>query len=174
MIQDLQTYSAQKVKIHALRGSFFELTVNVKTSSGANYDFSNDSTNTSQFDNAYFSVTDVNGAAVLMVTQSDIENQTGQTINFSATISQDGKISIQSTNDTGFWPAAGIYKYTLFTEKVGDGGSTSPSQITQWLYGDFVVTDSNPAFAFVGGVPNDDEQGNVFGVAGQGSSSYSG
>ena len=46
MIQELLTYSTQKVKIKALRGNKFELTVNVRTSSGANFDFTNSSTET--------------------------------------------------------------------------------------------------------------------------------
>tara|TARA_R100001443_G_scaffold104862_1_gene113666 strand:+ start:2960 stop:3469 length:510 start_codon:yes stop_codon:yes gene_type:complete len=166
MSQDLQTYSAQKIKIQALRGDFFQLTINVKTSSGANYDFSNDSNNASQFDNAYFTVTDSNGNPPLMYTQQDVEGSTGNIVNFSATITQDGKISIESSNDTGFWPAVGKYKYSLFTEKVGDNGSTSPSQLTTWIYGEFIVKESNPAFSYLGGIPIDDD-GNPF-VAGGG------
>ena len=53
MAQELVSYSAQKVKVKALRGNYFQLVVNVKTSSGSNYDFTNSATET---DNAYFQI----------------------------------------------------------------------------------------------------------------------
>ena len=155
MSQELISYSAQKVKIKALRGNKFQLTVNVKTSSGANYDFSNDSTSASTYDNAYFQVVNTNGANVLNLYTQAISSGTNEYIDFSSTITEDGKIVIESTNDNGFWPAVGIYKYNLFTEKVGDNGNTSPSELTHWLYGDFIVMDNNPAFSTQGGVPSD-------------------
>ena len=155
MSQELISYSAQKVKIKALRGNKFQLTVNVKTSSGANYDFSNDSTSASTYDNAYFQVVNTNGANVLNLYTQAISSGTNEYIDFSSTITEDGKIVIESTNANGFWPAVGIYKYNLFTEKVGTSGNTSPSELTHWLYGDFVVENQNPAFTTQGGVPAD-------------------
>ena len=155
MSQDLITYSAQKIKIKALRGNRFELTITVKNSAGGDYDFSNDSVNASTYDNAYFQVVSTGGTNVLNSYTSAIESNTGETIDFEATISEDGKIVITSTNDNGFWPQVGTYKYNLFTEKVGDNGNTSPSELTHWLYGDFIVMDNNPAFSTQGGVPSD-------------------
>ena len=143
MIQELLTYSTQKVKIKALRGNKFELTVNVRTSSGANFDFTNSSTET---DNGYFQV--------FQSGSTPLENiYSGFTItdeiDFEVTVS-DGEISITSTNDAGFWPAPGTYKYTLFTEQVNS--AVAASNLTYWLHGDFVVIDDNPA-TNLGGVP---------------------
>ena len=144
MSQELVTYSAQKVKLKALRGNYFELTINVKDSSGSAYDFSNDSTNVNQYDNAYFQVVNVSGSDMLNYYQGAIDAGLTEIILFDASITEDGKIVITSTNDNGFWPAVGIYKYHLFTQKVNTGGSTTPSQLTHWLYGDFIVEASNP------------------------------
>ena len=108
MIQELLTYSTQKVKIKALRGNKFELTVNVRTSSGANFDFTNSSTET---DNGYFQVFQ-SGSTPLENIYSGLTIT--DEIDFEVTVS-DGEISITSTNDAGFLPAPGTYKYTLIT-----------------------------------------------------------
>lgn len=151
MPENLITYQAQKVKLKSLRGNHFQLTVNVKTNSGAKFDFSNDSTNANQYDEAYFYVTNSDGNSVLNYYQQAVEAETGEIVNFVATITEDGKITIESTNDAGFWPAVGTYKYNLFTARVGDGGATEPQQLTHWLYGDFVVESSNSSFTTQGG-----------------------
>lgn len=136
MIQELLTYSTQKVKIKALRGNKFELTVNVRTSSGANFDFTNSSTET---DNGYFEVFQSNGSPFL---QSYTGLGISQDIEFDIKVS-DGEIVISSVNDNGFWPAPGTYKYSLYTEKVDSADANS--NLTYWLHGDFVVVDDNPA-----------------------------
>ena len=151
-MDNLVTYQAQKVKIKALRGNHFQLTVNVKDNVGAGYDFSNDSTNSSQYDDAYFVVVNNDSTGMLNYYTQAIEGQTGEMITFSATITEDGKIVIESTNDAGFWPQPGVYKYNLFTRRVGDNGSTTPQHLTHWLYGDFVVEKSNSNFTDEGGV----------------------
>ena len=143
MTQELLTYSTQKVKIKALRGNKFELTVNVRTSSGANFDFTNSSTET---DNGYFEVFQTNGSPFL---QSYTGLSISQDIEFDVKVS-DGEIVISSINDNGFWPAPGTYKYSLYTEKVDSEDVNS--NLTYWLHGDFVVVDDNPA-TNLGGVP---------------------
>jgi hypothetical protein len=143
MIQELLTYSTQKVKIKALRGNKFELTVNVRTSSGANFDFTNSSTET---DNGYFEVFQTNGSPFV---QSYTGLSISQSIDFDVKVS-DGEIVISSENDNGFWPAPGTYKYSLYTEKVDSADANS--NLTYWLHGDFVVVDDNPATT-LGGVP---------------------
>lgn len=135
----------------ALRGNFFQLTVNVKDNNGADYDFSNNLNNANDYDDAFFVVVDNSGNSVLNYYTAAIEGETGETIDFEATITQDGKITIESTNDAGFWPQPGVYKYNLFTRKVGNNGVVNPQQLTHWLYGDFVVEKSNSSFTTEGG-----------------------
>jgi|TARA_R100000084_G_scaffold25983_1_gene9305 hypothetical protein len=158
-VDNLITYQAQKVKMRALRGNHFQLTVNVKDNAGASYDFSTNPLNGNDFHNAYFLVVTNNGDNVLNYYTQALEMQTGETIEFEATISEDGKIVIESTNDAGFWPQPGTYKYNLFTEYVGSGGATSPQQLTHWLYGDFIVEESNSSFTTQGGTIVDGDTG---------------
>lgn len=150
-MDNLITYQAQKIKMKALRGNHFQLTVNVKDNAGADYDFSNDSTNSNQYDDAYFVVIGNDGNNIPNYYTQAIEGETGETISFNATITEDGKIVIESTNEAGFWPQPGVYKYNLFTRRVGDNGSVNPQQLTHWLYGDFVVEKSNSSFTTEGG-----------------------
>ena len=145
MSQELISFSAQKVKVKALRGNLFELVVNVRTNSGGNYDFT---TSSSETDNGYFQVFNTSGAAV----QNNYlqgANLVNEDITWSVTV-EDGKLTIRSTNDSGFWPRPGTYRYSLFTEKVD--ATQANSELTYWLYGDFVVVDDNPASA-LGGFP---------------------
>ena len=142
-MQELLTYATQKVKIKALRGNKFELIVNIRTSSGANLDFTASATET---DNAYFQVFSTNG--------NPIENNYSDLsvtdpIEFQTTV-EDGKITIKSINSAGLWPQPGTYRYSLFTEEVN--ASVSESNLTYWLHGDFVVEDDNPA-TNLGGIP---------------------
>ena len=134
----------------ALRGNYFQLIINVKTSSGSNYDFTNSTTET---DNGYFQVLTPSGNQMQNIYASyqggTLTDIAPESITFN-TVVEDGKITITSTNDNGFWPAPGIYKYNLFTQKVDS--SIVADQLTHWLYGDFVVVDDNPA-TNLGGVP---------------------
>lgn len=149
-LQELLAYSAQKVTIKALRGNHFQLVINVKTSSGANYDFTNSSTET---DNGYFQVLTPSGNQMQNIYAAYqggvLSNNTPTPITFNTTV-EDGKITITSTNDVGFWPAPGVYKYNIFTQKVDSTENTD--QLTHWLFGDFVVIDDNPS-SNLGGVP---------------------
>ena len=152
-IQELKSYSAQKVVIKALRGNYFQLTINVKTSGGANYDFTNSADET---DNGYFQVVTPAGNAMQNTYTSyqggELINVAPEAIDFNVVV-EDGKITITSTNDTGFWPLPGTYKYNLFTQLVD--ATTTSDQLTHWLFGDFVVVDDNPS-TNLGGIP---EQG---------------
>ena len=142
-MQELLTYATQKVKIKALRGNKFELIVNVRTSSGANLDFTASATET---DNAYFQVFSTNGNPIEN-NYSDLS--VSDPVEFQTTV-EDGKITIKSINSAGFWPQPGTYRYSLFTEEVN--GTVSESNLTYWLHGDFVVEDDNPA-TNLGGIP---------------------
>ena len=149
-LQELISYSAQKVTMKALRGNYFKLVINVKTSAGSDYDFTNSSTET---DNGFFQVVSPSGNAIQNVYASyqggTLEDIAPETITFNVAV-EDGKITITSTNDNGFWPTPGTYKYNLFTQKVDS--TTTSDQLTHWLYGDFVVVDDNPS-SNLGGVP---------------------
>ena len=148
-IQELISYSAQKVVIKALRGNYFHLVINIKTSSGADFDFTNSSTET---DNGFFQVIAPGGTPLVnnySTYQGSALVQQGEVIEFETTV-EDGKITIKSINDNGFWPTPGTYKYNVFTQLV-DSNTTS-DQLTHWLYGDFVVIDDNPS-TNLGGVP---------------------
>ena len=142
-MQELLTYATQKVKIKALRGNKFELIVNIRTSSGANLDFTASATET---DNAYFQVFSTNGNPIEN-NYSDLS--VSDPVEFQTTV-EDGKITIKSINSAGFWPQPGTYRYSLFTEEVN--ASVSESNLTYWLHGDFVVEDDNPA-TNLGGIP---------------------
>ena len=146
MAQELVSYSAQKVKVKALRGNYFQLVVNVKTSSGSNYDFTNSATET---DNAYFQIFNSSGGVAQnnYLQGAELVNED---ITFSVSV-EDGKLTITSTNDNGFWPRPGTDKYSLFSEKVD--ATQSNSELTYWLFGDFVVIDDNPATS-LGGIPS--------------------
>ena len=143
MAQELLTYVTQKVKISALRGNKFNLIVNVKTSAGADYDFTASSSET---DNAFFQVFASNGIA-LQNFYTGLEDT--DIVDFNVDV-EDGKLTITSTNDNGFWPPPGTYKYSLFTELID--ATVSESNLTYWLHGDFVVVDDNPGSS-LGGIP---------------------
>tara|TARA_R110002167_G_scaffold7683_11_gene36184 strand:+ start:1963 stop:2448 length:486 start_codon:yes stop_codon:yes gene_type:complete len=149
-LQELLSYSAQKVTMKALRGNYFQLIINIKTSAGADYDFTNSSTET---DNGYFQVLTPAGNPMQNIYASyqggTITQIDPSVIVFNTTV-EDGKLTITSTNDVGFWPAPGIYKYNLFTQLVDS--SVNTDQLSHWLYGDFVVVDDNPS-TNIGGVP---------------------
>ena len=142
-LQELLAYSAQKVTIKALRGNHFQLVINVKTSSGANYDFTNSST---EVDNGYFQVITPSGNQMQNIYAAyqggTLENIAPEAITFD-TVVEDGKITITSTNNNGFWPAPGIYRYNIFTQKVDS--TEANDQLTHWLFGDFIVIDDNPS-----------------------------
>ena len=149
-LQELTSYSAQKVVMKALRGNYFQLIINIKTSGGSNYDFTNSST---ESDNGYFQVLTPAGNQMQNIYASyqggSLTDIAPAPITFN-TVVEDGKITITSTNDKGFWPAPGIYKYNLFTQKVDS--TLVADQLMHWLYGDFVVIDDNPS-TNLGGVP---------------------
>ena len=151
MSQELITYSAQKVKIKALRGQRFELSVSVKNSDGSDYDFTTtlnfgDGSTSTLSDGGYFQVFGSGGTPLSNA-------YTGQTltepdyIDFEVTV-EDGKLTIANIDSVGFWPSPGTYKYSLFTERA----SSENSELDYWLHGDFVVIDDNPA-TNLGGIP---------------------
>ena len=150
-LQELLSYSAQKVTMKVLRGNYFHVIINVKTNSGSNYDFTN---STSETDNGFFQVLTPSGTQMQNIYSAYqggiLSDIAPEAITFN-TVVEDGKITITSTNDNGFWPAPGIYKYNLFTQKVDS--SVVADQLTHWLYGDFVVVDDNPS-SNLGGVPS--------------------
>ena len=147
-LQELMSYSAQKVTIKALRGNRFSLVVRVKNSDGSDYDFTNNTDNTSATDTGYFQVLNSGNG---FLSQNFITNGTSNVdaITWNVAV-EDGKITITSTNDYGFWPSPGTYKYNLFTEL--NEANSNLSKLTYWLYGDFVVIDDNPATS-LGGLP---------------------
>ena len=148
-LQELVSYSAQKVTIRALRGNRFKLVVNIKDNSGADYDFTNNTTDSTATDTGYFQVLNNSGTYL-----QQYYNENGITytdpITFNIAV-EDGKITILSTNEKGFWPNPGKYKYNLFTE-LNEAGETA-SKLTYWLYGEFIVVDDNPA-TNLGGLPS--------------------
>ena len=152
MSQELITYSAQKVKVKALRGQKFELVVTIKNSDGSAYDFTDTITTGAAdaeitvTDPGYFQVFGSSGLAL----QNEYSGQVvSEAVEWDVRVGgTDGKLTITSTNDSGFWPKPGTYKYSLFTERV----EATSSELDYWLHGDFVVIDDNPA-TNLGGVP---------------------
>ena len=146
MSQELITYSAQKVKIKALRGQKFELVVTVKNSDGSAYDFTDTDGGVTTSDSGYFQVFASGGLAL----QNEYSGQTvSDAVEWDVRVGgADGKLTITSTNDAGFWPKPGTYRYSLFTERAG----STASELDYWLHGDFVVIDDNPA-TNLGGIP---------------------
>lgn len=145
MANTVITYPAQKLKIESMRGSHFKLVINVKESSGANYDFSNTTTaaGADVFDTARIRIFDGQGLAIFNNPPGD-PNAAGLVttldfvLNFPEPTVVDGKITFEwATNGTPYAPLPGKYKYHIFTE------NSDTLATTIWLYGDFVVVDNN-------------------------------
>ena len=147
MSQELISFSAQKIKIKALRGNKFELTVRVKNSDGTDYDFTSSAGNT---DLGFFQVFKSNGMALSQDVPGYAFNSSTYDVDFIVSVS-DGQLEVSTRNDIGFWPTPGTYKYSLFTERIPN----QTSELDYWLYGDFIVVDDNPS-STMGGTPVQD------------------
>ena len=156
MANSVTTHPAQKLKIKSLRGNYFKLVVNVKTSAVADYTFIH-GTDYWDIDNGFFQVFDSSGVAIVNHYVASLQDSidypsdpyTITPLPF-AVVVEDGKLTITSDSESGFWPDPGTYKYSLLTQSVL---SATTGQLSYWLYGDFVVADDNPSSDF-GGAPS--------------------
>jgi hypothetical protein len=149
MANSVITSVAQKLKITCFRGEKFKLVINVKDSSGSNYDFTNgsttDSTDTTAVDAVRMVIYNNDGfAQVSNSSATSAPTPPGEDedpITFDASINglfttnsvtEDGKITIEVDDYLRLWE--GTYKYYIYTTK-----SNNPNEQTYWLYGDLVV-----------------------------------
>ena len=142
MANTVITHQAQKLRIKSMRNSHFKLVVNVKNAGGGDYDFTSDATNPTLGDSAILRIYQNNGANLYLSVANFEQTTSGGTggvlTNFMNVTTEDGKITIEWDNESGFpyapWP--GKYQYTLFTYDAND-------RYYVWLYGDWVVEDQN-------------------------------
>jgi hypothetical protein len=142
MANTIITHQAQKLRIKSMRNSHFKLVVNIKNADGGDYDFTSDTTDTTLGDTGYLRIYQNNGANLYLSLAAYEQTQSGggggAVVQFMNVTTEDGKITIEWDNESGFpyapWP--GKYQYTLYTKDANN-------KYYVWLHGDWVVEDQN-------------------------------
>jgi hypothetical protein len=146
MANSVITSVAQKLKITCFRGEKFKLVINVKDSSGSDYDFTVDSSDATIVDSVKIVITKSDGTypvnAYSTVTEepetTDSYTASAGFVSFNDnSVTEDGKITLETNDYIRLWE--GNYKYYVATQK-----STDEFNQTYWLYGDFVVKSISP------------------------------